>query len=208
MVPWFAAGHGLAVFHQSHARILLALGELGKARSEVEQALAHAKPHMLQSIEASRQMQLAIDLEDLAREDITEAVTTAATDKVQEKSDEIQATLDRDIREVAATERSTTSKEISEEISNALLRVVEILGVFLALTGVAVTSIGGIAVEGSLLVKMTVWVFGYSTIVSLFWLLRRIIGKPGVRQTVRDRRESKSNAANGADDPKEGEVDR
>ncbi len=70
-------------------------------------------------------------------------------------------------------------KETRDEIKNSLLRVVEILGVFLAVTGVAVTAIGGIAVEGSLGARIAIWFFGYASLVSLFWLLRKIIEKAG-----------------------------
>ena len=185
VLGWFPKNHGLAVFHQHHARMLLALGDLAGARSEVELALANAKPHMLQSIEASRQMQLTIDLENLSRADITADVTSKvteiATEEVQQASRSLQASLLEEMEANARIERNTTSGEIRE----ALLRVVEILGVFLAVAGVAVTAIGGIAVEGSLAVKIVVWGFGYGTVVSLFLLLRCIVGSQSVRDTWR-----------------------
>ena len=188
---WFPESHGLAVFHQHNARILLALGDLDGARREVEQALARAKPHMLQSIEASRQMQLAIDLEDLSRADITQTVTSnvtqTAANTVEEKSRSLQQNLLDEMRENAAQERDATRNEIKD----ALLRVVEILGVFLTVAAIGVTAIGGIAVDGDPEVRIAIWGFGYGSIVSLFWLLRRIAGAPGVRDTLNGIRETR-----------------
>ena len=71
----YFAGSPFAPFHQHYARMLLRLGDLDEARKQADKALAHSKPHMLQSIEASRQMRLAIDLEDMSRGAIAKEVT-------------------------------------------------------------------------------------------------------------------------------------
>ena len=185
-LAWFPEGRGPAVFHQHYARILLALGDLDRARREVEQALARAKPHMLQSIEASRQMQLAIDLENLSREDIksdvTDSVTKDANERIEEESRKLQESLVREMRERATQERNATSSEIKD----ALLRVVEILGVFLTVAAIAVTAVGGIAVDEDPWVRIGIWAAGYGSVVSLFWLLRRITGGLSIQDTLRD----------------------
>ena len=182
-----------APFHQHYARILLRLGDLVGAGTQVDMALAHSQPHMLQSIEASRQLRLAIDLEDLSREDITIDVTTKVEASLTKKKDEIQEELEGAIEDKVQDERAETAREIQ----NALMRIVEILGVFLAVVGVAVTAVGGIAVEGSIAVRIAVWGFGYGSIVSLFWLLRRIAGGPGLRAGSQGSTEGSNESRNG-----------
>ena len=181
----YFAGAPFAPFHQHYARILLRLGDLDEARKQADKALAHSKPHMLQSIESSRQMRLAIDLEDMSRGAIAKEVTEKVEGNLHKNSEELQEKLSSKIKETAKEERAGTSSEIQD----ALLRIVEVLGVFLAVVGVAVTAVGGIAVEGSVGVRIAVWGCGYGSIVSLFWLLRRIVGRPGLGDTLRERRD-------------------
>ena len=195
VLHWFPDDHGFALFHQQRARIFLALGKLDDAREQVDNALRYAKPHMLQSIEASRQMQLTIDLENLSREDITAEVTKKVTEEVTRNATRtIQKQTQKLEQEMSDTARKEREKT-SEEIKDALLRVVEILGIFLAVAGIALTSVGGIVVEGSFWDRAVVWGLGYGSIVSLFWLLRRIAGLSGLHVILKDRRKSKAELA-------------
>ena len=183
-----------ALFHQHYARILLRLNNIDKARKQADMALAHTKPHMLQSIEASRQLRLAIDLEDLSQNEIKKGVKDDVIPEVKAETEKIVDHVKIDINEIVENERDTTTKQIQD----ALLNIIEILGVFLAVVGVAVTAVGGIAVEGSFAVKIAVWGFGYGSIVSLFWLLRRITGGPSARAAWQTRRNSSQNSEGSA----------
>ena len=120
-----------------------------------------------------------------------EASRRANSDDIQQQvSDSTEAKF----KQVEADAVSAMRAETQNEVKDALLRVVEILAVFLAVAGVAVTAVGGIAVEGSAWVRVAVWGFGYATLVSLFLLLRWIVGHPGVRDAWRARKRNRQSS--------------
>ncbi len=157
-------------FHLHYARILLVLGELTYAREEVTHSLNFSQPHMLQHIEACRQLQLTIDLENVSRDKITEDVTRTATKSINRES---KCLIDKTKQQSQSlTEDINKAKD---EIKNVLVRVFEILGVFLAVVGIVGTSVGGIAVEGSTGTKIAIWGFGYGAIVLLLFMVLLIV---------------------------------
>ncbi len=109
---------------------------------------------MVHTIEACRQIQVAIDIETVSRAEIETRY------RQFEKS------------------HTSIQEEINDsrtEINLSQLRNVEILGVFLAAVAMVVTSVRGIEFEGDHLVRIVIWLGGYGSLVSLFWLLHYIV---------------------------------
>ena len=145
----------------------------------------HALGEIDQALEGLRH---AISLVDDSNVYVTEQYYTFHRDLEQEQS--IQKRVEARITafdDVLANNLAESRKQIQafaheaandtrREISGALFRVVEILGVFLALIGLLATTIGTAAFsEGSLGVRILLLVGGYVAVLSFFVVLRVIV---------------------------------
>ena len=138
------------------------------------EALQTAPPSDLPYIELCRQQLLMLEQEAASRGDIerelSERIAKNLQSDVQDAKAEIQAETQ--------TIMDSSQEVIRNEVKDSLLRVVEILGVFLAVAGVAVTAVGGIAAGGSVGRALTIYGLGFFTIVSLFFVLRLMVLAP------------------------------
>ena len=161
-------------FQYNLARARFAQNRIPEAIELSIEALQTAPPSDLPYIELCRQQLLMLEQEASSRIDIEEELTNR-----------IQKNLQRDVGEAKSDVQAETKAivdasqdKISSEIKDSLLRVIEILGVFLAVAGVAVTTVGGIAAGGSVGRAISIYGTGYLTIVSFFIVLRWMVLKP------------------------------
>ena len=155
------------------------------------EALQSAPPNDLPYIELCRQQLLMLEQEAASREDIEEELRTGL--KAELEGDVLKAK--GEIQAETQTIMDSSQEAIREEIKDSLLRVVEILGVFLAVAGVAVTAVGGIAAGGSVWRALTIYGLGFTTIVLLFFVLRLMVLKPLIVGRKKSRERSNPGAA-------------
>lgn len=145
------------------SRSAYAQGNLDQAIGYAIEALQAARPTDIAFIPQCRQYLITLEQEKVASETIVEK----ATEKLEPKLNDL-------LNEQATAFKDTTHAEIKE----SLLRVIEILGIFLAVASVAVTAVGGISVGDSVWQSLGIFALGYLTIVSLFFFLRLMVTNP------------------------------
>lgn len=103
-------------------------------------------------------------------------------EKVDESLDVFDNNLEKaaedtkeDIQRTFNSQLEETTEDLRDEIRGALLRVVEILGVFLAVVAVAASTVGGLSPDFDLWEQILVLAVGYLAIVSLFFVLHWIV---------------------------------
>ena len=172
-------------FKYSLSRARFAQEEIPEAMKLSIQALQEAPPSDLPFIELCRQQLLMLEQEAASREEIARELTNRVARDLGEHADQItnrmrEATNEKvsDSQDKIREEVKDSQEAIRSEIKDALLRVVEILGVFLAVAGVAVTAVGGIAGGGSVWRALTIYGLGFLTIVLLFFILRLMVLGP------------------------------
>ena len=166
------AQHSRFKYNLSRARF--AQNRISEAIELSIDAMQSAPPSDLPYIELCRQQLLMLEQEaasrgEIARE-LSERIAENLQSDVQKAKDEIQAETQ--------TIMDSSQEAIRSEVKDSLLRVVEILGVFLAVAGVAVTAVGGIAAGGSVWRALTIYGLGFLTIVLLFFILRLMVLGP------------------------------
>lgn len=119
-------------------------------------ALQNASPADLNFIELCRQNLLILEQEKVARK-------TTKDEALKEAKTELQKTIEETIR---------------IETRDLQMRVIEILGIFLAVTGVGVTAVGGIAVSGGFWDRLGIYVGGGLSIMILFGFLKYVVIEP------------------------------
>ena len=145
------------------SRSAYAQGNLDQAISYAIEALQAARATDRAFIPQCRQYLITLEQEKVA----SETIVAKATEKLDPKLNDL-------LKEQATTFKDTIHAEIKE----SLLRVIEILGIFLAVASVAVTAVGGISVGDSIWQSIGIFALGYLTIVSLFLFLRLMVTKP------------------------------
>lgn len=145
------------------SRSAYAQGNLDQAIGYAIEALQAARPTDIAFIPQCRQYLITLEQEKVASETIVEK----ATEKLEPKLNDL-------LNKQATAFKDTTHAEIKE----SLLRVIEILGIFLAVASVAVTAVGGISVGDSVWQSLGIFALGYLTIVSLFFFLQLMVTKP------------------------------
>lgn len=151
-------------------RFLFNLSRSAYAQGDLDQAIGYAI-EALQAVPAidtgfipqCRQYLITLEQEKVA----SETIVAKATEK-----------LDPKLNDLLNKQASTFKDTIHAEIKESLLRVIEILGIFLAVASVAVTAVGGISVGDSIWQSIGIFALGYLTIVSLFLFLRLMVTKP------------------------------
>ena len=126
-------------------------------------ALQGANPADIGFIELCRQNLLILEQEKVARK-------TTKDEALKEAKTE----LEKDII-VAKSELHVT---IRKETRDLQMRVIEILGIFLAVTGVGVTAVGGIAVSGGFWDRLGIYIGGGLSIMILFGFLKYVVIEP------------------------------
>lgn len=189
----------LARFRYILSRIRLAQSDTPEAMRSAIYALQYAPEWDLPFKESCRQQILILEQEIASNEGIKselqemlEAETRKIQEIVEKQEEEFrsqqnsfsaqQSSLTNLIEDgqnesktAIESQMKTARDEAREEIRQALLRVIEILGIFIAIAGVAVTSVGGIVAGRSFLESLAIFALGYAAIVSLFVLLRKIL---------------------------------
>lgn len=174
-----------------HNRFSYILSRAAYAQDRLDEAIALAIK-ALQSAPAGdrafiaqcRQYLLTLEQEKVAR-------TTIVANSKDELRPELDALLEKnkqDMKQEMNKQSEAFQKTVHQEIKESLLRVIEILGIFLAVASVAVTAVGGISVGDSIWQSLGIFALGYLSIVSLFFILRLMVGEPliGARKDSRD----------------------
>ena len=189
----------LARFSYYSSRVAYSQNKLDEAIIYAMDALQAAPARSGDFINQCRQHLLALEQEKAARSIIK---SESVKESVKESVDKAGARLDIMLKEAHSEfnyrisevkdemEENVTAfrKDIRSDIKDSLLRVIEILGIFLAVASVAVTAVGGISVGDSIWQSLGIFALGYLAIVSLFFILRLMVIKPliVVRQDSRN----------------------
>lgn len=176
-------------------RFLYVLSQIEYARGHLDdsiyltiEALQEAVSNDVDFIERCRARLILLEQEKVAT-DITVETTLDKAGKIVDKANEkLSEDIDKTVREetgkilekVKEDVKSETKKSeelVRGEIRESLLRVIEILGIFLAVTGVAVTMVGGMTAGNTLGQTLTIYGIGNGTILIMFGFLRAIVHK-------------------------------
>ena len=164
------------------SRSAYAQGDLDQAISYAIEALQAAPAIDIGFIPQCRQYLITLEQEKVASETIVEK----STEKLEPKLNNL------------LNEQATAFKDtIHAEIKESLLRVIEILGIFLAVASVAVTAVGGISVGDSIWQSLGIFALGYLTIVSLFLFLRVMVTKPLIEIRRKQAQQTKAKTTTG-----------
>lgn len=159
-------------------------------------ALQEAAPADINFIELCRQNLLILEQEKVARETTTKGALRQANDKLDKEIVAARKTID----ETIAKSEKKIQEDTQKELKDILLRVIEILGIFLAVAGIGVTAVGGIAVSDSFLVALGIYLGGTLAVVILFMLLRLMVLSIKEPITFKDfRRKKQDKPANDKD---------
>lgn len=161
------------------SRSAYAQGNLDQAIGYAIEALQAARPTDIAFIPQCRQYLITLEQEKVASETIVEK----ATEKLEPKLNDL-------LNEQETAFKDTTRAEINE----SLLKVIEILGIFLAVASVVVTAVGGISVGDSVWQSLGIFALGYLTIVSLFFFLHLMVTKPLIESRRRQAQQAKTKA--------------
>ena len=115
--------------------------------------------------------------------------TSVAVKKVQDEMTsefkERSREMEDELRKQLTRELNSLKGKVQEEIRAALFRVVEILGLFMAIVSVAVTTVGGITVGEGIGQTLVIFGTGYGAIVTLFVVLRWIVPRAESVSSIR-----------------------
>lgn len=164
------------------SRSAYAQGNLDQAIRYAIEALQAARATDIGFIPQCRQYLITLEQEKVASETIIEK----STEKLEPKLNDL-------LKKQADAFKDTIHAEIKE----SLLRVIEILGIFLAVASVAVTAVGGISVGDSIWQSMGIFALGYLTIVSLFLFLRVMVTKPLIEIRRKQAQQAKAETITG-----------
>ena len=161
------------------SRSAYAQGNLDQAIGYAIEALQAARPTDIAFIPQCRQYLITLEQEKVASETIVEK----ATKKLEPKLNDLLNKQATDFKDI-----------IRAEINESLLKVIEILGIFLAVASVVVTAVGGISVGDSVWQSLGIFALGYLTIVSLFFFLHLMVTKPLIESRRRQAQQAKTKA--------------
>lgn len=160
--------------YYSLSKISYAKGDTDKAIEHAVESLQKARPIETAFIDQCRENLLILEQEKAARTRIIEDSVKKSIEKAKGELDCMLKVANKDFRE----QISEIEEDVKKDVKDALLRVIEILGIFLAVAGVIVTQVGGFRVGGSAWQIIGIFTVGYLTIVSLFFILRIIVNMP------------------------------
>ena len=164
------------------SRSAYAQGDLDQAISYAIEALQAAPAIDIGFISQCRQYLVTLEQEKVASETIVEK----STEKLEPK-----------LNDLLKKQADAFKDAIHAEIKESLLRVIEILGIFLAVASVAVTAVGGISVGDSIWQSIGIFALGYLTIVSLFLFLRVMVTKPLIEIRRKQAQQTKAKTTTG-----------
>ncbi len=169
------------------SQISLARNELKEARRRVLQAIEYARPHMRFHVERCQQLLFTIQIEEASRQDITEKATRDAEAKLKCETNKLIQKFTKEIEEKQASEQNDL-KKLSEELDEdnrketrklidaTVLRVIEILGIFVAISLVLFTSLEGLRFVENLTDAILIYglgMFSVTLLIGLIFLLKK-----------------------------------
>lgn len=179
----------LARFSYYSSRVSYSQNKLDEAIIYAMDALQAAPARSGDFINQCRQHLLALEQEKAARyiiksesvkESVEESVAKAdaqlrimlneAQSEFDDKISEVETKMSKDVADF--------KRDIRGDIKDSLLRVIEILGIFLAVAGVVATGVGGMTAGNSLGQTLIIYIVGNATILVLFLFLRLMVLKP------------------------------
>lgn len=203
----------LARFSFYSSRVAYSQNKLDEAIIYAMDALQAAPARSGDFINRCRQHLLALEQEKAARSIIkSESVKESVEESVAEASDKLRIMLD-DAQSKFDGKISVIQKEIGEDVAafkrdirgdikDSLLRVIEILGIFLAVAGVVVTEVGGLTAGNSLGQTLTIYIVGNATILMLFLFLRFMVLQPLIVSRRKNNQAEASHSHDNKNQPK------
>ena len=171
-----------------HNHFCYYLSRAAYAQNKLDEAIAlaikslQAAPAIdLRFIAQCRQYLLTLEQEKMATETIIKRSEKEMEPKLNTLLEENKQAMRSELAEQSSEFEKQIHKsedEARNEIKNTLLTVIEILGLFLAIAGAVVASVGGIVNSDSILQSFVIYATSGVTIVVLFWLLRAMVLKP------------------------------
>ena len=156
------------------SRAAYALGNHEEAIRYAIDALQSANANDIGFIDRCRTHLLVLEQELAATETIVaESIKKAEiilNDKIEKATSDVMSEVEKQVSEF--------QEQVRDEIKSTLLIVIEILGLFLAVSGAVVAAVGGIGASDSILQSFVIYATSGVTIVALFWMLRALVLKP------------------------------
>ena len=148
------------------------------AVQKTEEAVHEAPAHDQRFINEARQFLNLLDLEEqsLKRNLDARSEVTKKMRALEDRQTEVNSSVTKGQETInQRTEDAFIKVErVRDEVKDATLRIVEVLGLFLAIGSVAITAVGGIS-TGSIGEAALIFGLGYATIVSLLFVLRWVL---------------------------------
>ena len=199
----------LARFSYYSSRVAYSQNKLDEAIIYAMDALQAAPARSGDFINRCRQHLLTLEQEKAARsiiksESVKESVDAAGV-RLRLMLDEAQSEFDNKISNVEKKMDKDVAQVIRDmrgDIKDSLLRVIEILGIFLAVAGVVVTEVGGLTAGNSLGQTLTIYIVGNSTILMLFLFLRFMVLKPLIVSRRKNNQAEASHSHDNKNQPK------
>lgn len=199
----------LARFSYYSSRVAYSQNKLDEAIIYAMDALQAAPARSGDFINRCRQHLLTLEQEKAARsiiksESVKESVDAAGV-RLRLMLDEAQSEFDNKISNIEKKMDKDVAQVIRDmrgDIKDSLLRVIEILGIFLAVAGVVVTEVGGLTAGNSLGQTLTIYIVGNSTILMLFLFLRFMVLKPLIVSRRKNNQAEASHSHDNKNQPK------
>ena len=118
------------------------------------------------------------DQEESSRVSNKETITKQIKDDIAAQFEDQETAFKAQMEQVKRSTMEAMTTQMQEESKNSLLRVVEILGVFIAVVGVIGTSIGGVLANETVGQTATIYGIAFVSVILLFGLLRLIVHGP------------------------------
>lgn len=188
-------------FEEPTAREYYQFSKISYAKSDKESldsaikyavaSLQEAPPADVHFIELCRNNLRVLEQEKAARETTKEEALKEAERKLEgmiqaateAAKEELEGRITEETKKMHEKTREETEKihkETRDLTKDLQMRVIEILGIFLAVTGVGVTAVGGIAVSGGFWDRLGIYVGGGLSIMLLFGFLRFGVIEPSI----------------------------
>ncbi len=164
-------------FQAAMAHIFLARNRLGDAEKRVKMALESAKPHMTWHIERCDQLLFTIQIEEAARSDITQEVVSAAKSQIDSKMESAKEDFNDLVEKKTADFDQKNRADTAEQINAAVLRIVEILGIFVAISFVLFTGVEGFVTADTIGKALAIYGIGFGSVTVLMWLIYLMVLK-------------------------------
>ena len=169
--------HRASVIHFRRSRASYGLGDVDGAIQDIENAIRLLDKRQHAIFDQYYSQLRLFEQERSTTERLKRALDTSMSG-IKEEFNSEQHRLEREVQNSARQEREFMRKQVAD----ALFRVVEILGVFLALIGLLGSTIGtAIFASGDIGERIGLLLIGFGGTLLFFVLLRIIVGRRGLR---------------------------